>query len=340
MTRLGPPLPLFAPMSTEVTSQQCERSQGEGMKNRDRKRQSAESPPVHSTHGSERLARIAIGISALSLLLALVQTGTSWVEHGRSTEAQERTRQLQAFVLGRRATIFESAAIYYNAMLAHVGLPDSARAKERTQQELNATLTGNDMANAAGPLGLNLSPREDLWMLESRISGQLRDLYSPRVYAAYRLGRLLGGYDERAYLVVNRSLAQVRFQTCTELADNASRREWSETVDSLLKTIGMRPAIAWNDSGTAWVWCADGREALERSSDELAVLARQRRASPTRDLGRGAWEFAYLVTWEPGVWGPRSVPWLWVSTFGASTSYGFEGLVGRLGPDWRPELGH
>jgi len=258
-------------------------------------------------------------------------------EQRAARETNEHARQAEAFVLGTRASVYESTCLWSAAITAY-GIPTAKKkAAAEAGRQWNAELAGNDMAIAAGPLGINLSAREEPRMLDHRIRNQLQDTYSRRVVAAYALGRLLGHYDERSYIVVSRSGEAVVFRTAPELTNDSIHTRWCDAVDSLTDEIGVGIHHARPESNSLWAWCAGGRVALETTRRVLGSLRQGEKAETGSAQARDDWSFQFVVTWEPGAWVTRMavvVP----GEFDRNNYTGVENMIGRNGWGWRPEF--
>lgn len=286
-----------------------------------------------------RSSQIANLISALALIVTIGSTVQGGCDRAKRTEEIERGRQSQAFILGRRASVYEAQAISNETFLAAVLSPKETRPADSVVSSLNQEIAGNDMAIAAAPLHLNVSAREPFWRLDTRIGGQLHDTYSSLVVDAYNVGRMLGRYDTRACIVVTRTTARIEFKTCPELARSDWHREWVARVDTLVNRLGLTADFPHPDSASVYVWCSEARKNLDLLGAQLAGLAENKSSAGRRSAAPEDLRYDYMVAWDRGVWVPNGrTSHTFPSSFEADNYSAFDCLIGRCGLDWRPEF--
>jgi hypothetical protein len=215
----------------------------------------------------------------------------------RDAARREELRvEAQAFTLGRRTSVYESTREWLEEVGSRAGTTDSLAgqiALGKTAEEF----AGGDMAKAAEALAINLDPREELWILDRKISGQLSDKFKPAVPIAYKLGRQLGYHDERSFVLYLVSEKGGQFPLLGHLSNGHAFAEWLAEVDSMLRAIGAPRDVAAIGRDDTWSRLAVGRALLESVAEWFVEPTDRARRATAVDKN---WVFAILLMRDAG----------------------------------------
>lgn len=244
---------------------------------------------------------------------------------------EHTTNMANAFRLGRRVSIYEANLKWVEVLTSRSMSPESLRAHEKTIAELKARgMGGAEVAAAAAVLGINLNSDETLEDLERRAWGQVSDSFTESAQRSYRLGRMLGRYDERASLLF--VLAPRRKNTYTpELLDTSRRSEWLKEVASLLDELGIHHAPLRAQNGL-WACATDGRALLNAVAEHFAAEGRRGVLRIEDPSTRTSWKFFAVVAHEPGYFGRGSVQQIWPDSLSSADELGYNLLL-NASPD-------